>query len=295
MIRNQSHRGFTLVEMIMVIVITGIIGGMVAVFLRAPVQQYMDVSRRADMTDIADTALRRVSRDLRLALPNSVRVTGACNGVGTCFIEFLPTTGGGRYRASVGAGPTAGCGSVANDVLNFAALDTCFEVLGTMPPGITAGDSVVIYNMTSDPADTNPNAYAGGNRSTVVTPTAATITINAIQFPFESPGNRFHVITRPVTYACDVAAGTLTRYWGYAIQGSQANVDTVGKLITLVSPATATKGSALLANNVRDCRFNYDPLVVATQRAGLVTMRLAISRDNETVTLYSATHVSNQP
>src|ERR1039457_5271215 len=101
MMMRRTHEGFTLVEMIMVIVITGIIGGMVAVFLKAPIQQYMDVARRADMTDIADTALRRIGRDLRLALPNSVRVTtGACpvttanpGGAGTCsFLEFLPTS-----------------------------------------------------------------------------------------------------------------------------------------------------------------------------------------------------------
>ena len=127
--------GFTLVEMIMVIVITGIIGGIVAVFLKAPVQQYMDVARRANMTDIADTALRRVTRDLRLALPNSVRRAGACDGVAPCFIEFLPTgspscagiavcLGGGRYR--VGAGGT-------NDELRFDVADNSFEALGQMP------------------------------------------------------------------------------------------------------------------------------------------------------------------
>ncbi|TAN77825.1 MAG: type II secretion system protein, partial [Gallionella sp.] len=70
--------------MVMVIVITGIIGSMVAVFIKAPVQQYFDVARRADMTDTADTALRRITRDLRLALPNSVRVTGAVSGAGSC-------------------------------------------------------------------------------------------------------------------------------------------------------------------------------------------------------------------
>ena len=70
----KSHRGFTLVEMIIVIVITGIIGGMVAMFIRMPVQGYVDSARRAEMTDIADTALRRIGRDLRTAVPNSVRV-----------------------------------------------------------------------------------------------------------------------------------------------------------------------------------------------------------------------------
>ena len=97
---RRQLRGFTLVEMIVVIVITGIIGGIVAIFIRAPVQGYVDSARRAEMTDIADTAMRRISRDLRLALPNSVRVTSTCSGPTTCYVEFIPTTGGGRYRDS---------------------------------------------------------------------------------------------------------------------------------------------------------------------------------------------------
>ena len=64
--------GFTLIEAIVVIVITGIIASMVAVFIRTPVDGYLDAERRAGLTDIADTAVRRMARDIRLALPNSV-------------------------------------------------------------------------------------------------------------------------------------------------------------------------------------------------------------------------------
>lgn len=41
---RQFARGFTLVEAIVVIVITGVIAGMVAVFIRTPVEGYMDAS-----------------------------------------------------------------------------------------------------------------------------------------------------------------------------------------------------------------------------------------------------------
>ena len=80
-----GNHGFTLVEAIIVIVLTGILAGVVAVFLVIPVTGYFDVARRAELTDTADTALRRISRDLRLALPNSIRVT-SCNTA----IEFIP-------------------------------------------------------------------------------------------------------------------------------------------------------------------------------------------------------------
>jgi MSHA biogenesis protein MshO len=299
----SSERGFTLVEMIMVIVITGIIGGMVAVFLKAPVQQYMDVARRADMTDIADTALRRVTRDLRMSLPNSVRVRNAagtpCNGAQACYLEFIPTIGGGRYRVStdnLGAGNT----------LDFSAPDTTFDVLGQMPtvPPVAVGDQIVVYNLGISDATRGSNAYDGftttaHNRRAVTGVAGNVITIaSANALPFDScvydatgfvvGGCRFQVVQTAVTYVCIPVAGgtggTLTRWQGYTIQAAQP----------IALPATGTPSSALLANNVSACAFSYDANVVA-QRSGLVTMSLAITRDAETVTLYNAAHVSNQP
>lgn len=275
----SRQRGFTLVEMIMVITITGIIGGIVAVFLQAPIKQYTDVVRRADMTDIADTALRRMSRDLRLALPNSVRVSGACNGTGSCTLELIPTRSGGRYRAGSGGG--AGCAaSPGGEELDFTVADTCFGVLGTAPV-VAAGDEVVVYNLGIPGAD----AYAGNTLAThnrraasavgnIVTLTSS----NAL--PFDSPGHRFHVVTSPVSYVCtpnsaNPALGTLTRFSGHGWAAAAGTGD-------------------LLAKNVSSCRFAYDANVVA-QRSGLVTMQLGITEQGETVTLYNASHVSNQP
>lgn len=285
---HLSHqRGFTLVEMIVVMVITGILGGIVAMFIRAPMQGYVDSARRAEMTDIADTALRRITRDLRLALPNSVRVTVVG---GNTYLEFLPTSGGGRYRAEAApSGVSAGCTSLALDVLDFTAADTCFEVLGAMPPAFVGGESVVVYNLGIAGA----SAYDNTSRTTTAVTAAGNIINIAAPgklFPFDSPGHRFQVITTPVTYVCAPVAGgvggTLTRYWGYAIQATQPIDTTVAPL--------STASHALLATNVSACSFVYDTNVVA-QRSGLVTMRLTITESGETVTLYSAVHVSNVP
>ena len=257
--------GFTLAEMVMVIAITGIIAGIVAVFMRAPVQGYFDLATRAALTDNADTALRRIGRDLRLALPNSVRINAA-----NTSIEFLQTSTGGRYRSKAP-------GNVLNTVDEPSDSATAtFDVLGTMNPVPSAGNRVVVYNLGISGAD----AYEGSNSAVISAATASSITMAAAkQFPFESPSHRFQVVDTPVTYRC--TNGTLTRYWGYAIAAAQPDPPEGGQ-------------SALIAENVSGCLFTYDPLMI-NEHSGLVSMQIQLTKNNETVTLYHEVHVSNVP
>src|SRR2546425_1233021 len=98
---RSRERGVTLIEMVIVISITAIIAGAVSVFISRPVEGYADAARRAEMTDIADTALRRMTRDLRTALANSIRITNAGN---VTYIEYLQSSGGGRDRSACDPG-----------------------------------------------------------------------------------------------------------------------------------------------------------------------------------------------
>ena len=261
-------RGVTLIELVMVLVITGVIGTMVAVFIRQPVEGYLDTARRAEMTDIADTALRRITRDLRTAVPNSVRVDGAGK-----YIEYLQSSGGGRYRAEV---DSAGGGNI----LDFTIADTSFDVIGPMP-ALAAGNFIVIYNLTSDPAISTANAYALDNLANYASNSPPTITLSAGKlFPFPSPGKRFQVVQYPVTYACE--GGVLRRYWGYTIQHTP-------------QPAPPSGGnSALLATNVTDCSFSYSTSG-ASGRTGTVALVLQIEESGEKVRLFQQAHVNNVP
>src|SRR5712692_3016913 len=91
-------RGFTLIEMVIAIVLVSIIVA-TTIFFVYPVRQAADLSTRAELTDIADNALQRIGREVRLALPNSVRVTTSGS---SAFLEFLPVRTAGRYRADSG-------------------------------------------------------------------------------------------------------------------------------------------------------------------------------------------------
>ncbi|RZI43055.1 prepilin-type N-terminal cleavage/methylation domain-containing protein [Herbaspirillum sp. HC18] len=299
---RNLQRGFTLVEATIVIVITGIIAAVVAVFIRLPVQGYIDTAARAELVDEADLALRRMARDLRLALPNSIRLS--TNG-GDAYLEFLLTKTGGRYLAAEDS-PTAGFplrfdpGST-----NCAGNDNCkFSVVGAMPAGaqaIVAGDRIVVYNLGPGlpPADAYDAANAAGTNMALVSNVAGTtITLAANPFAAQnvkmrSPSNRFQVVTTPVTYVCSGAS--LIRYWGYTIQNVQPT--TVAAL-----SAGGNARSALLATHLAtragltNCAFTYN--VLATRTASLVDLRLTLQSPidaNETVSLFHQVHVDNTP
>ena len=279
----------------MVIVITGIIAAVVAVFIKSPVQSYFDSARRAELTDVADTAVRRIARDIHLALPNSVR--NPVNGSDQC-VEFIPTKLGGRYRAA--AGTTGG------DPLDFTAADSSFDMLwlnSVLPAAdrIAAGDVVVVYN---DGSSTG-NAYTGSNAikvaslapSAIANSTTITFVGVGVGVPFdlkkltsESPANRFQVIP---------AAGHVL---SYACNGTSLNRYSRTLAVSWVQPAdcaamAAGATASLLAQNVSSCSLRYDPPGVSTglSRFGIVSISLQMTQAGESVKLYHQIHVDNTP
>ena len=281
--RNRAQRGFTLVEAIVVIVITGIIAAGVAVFIRAPVEGYVDSVARAELADAADTALRRLARDVNAALPNSLR-----QGPGAACIEFLPTVGGGRYRAAQTSGG-------AGNILDFTQNDLAFDVLaanGLPPANDFSGTSTVVYNLGIPGA----NAYDANDRNRAAINAGASnaglITLAAAnQFPFRSPGNRFQVIQNAsvVYYCANNAVWRATRALPAGFLAPPATC----------SPADLP-GATMLVGNV-DCNqssFTYNAAVA--QRNGILAVALVLTQaasrgTNETVSLYQEVQVDNTP
>ncbi len=298
---TQSRpRGFTLIEMVVVITIAGIVGTMATYFIVNVMQGYEDQTRRAALVDAAESALRRMQRDVRRALPNSIRLVNEGNGNGR-VLELLQTLDGGRYRAAPPppADPAA--------LLSFTGADTDFDILGnllcTTNPAVTGpcagymNHMLVIYNLGQAGAD----AYTGTN--VVATGTIAVgsgaaadavsdhITIApGFQFAFESPNQRFFIVDTPVTYLCDTVAGTLTRYDSYPLTTVQTTIDTDAELSALVGVR-----SALVANNITACTIDYQ--TGTSVRAGLVTLALTVSdvATNERIRLLHEVHVDNVP
>ena len=295
MARANQH-GFTMVEAIVVLVVLGIIGATIGMFINGPLRGAVDLGLRVELTDAADTAIRRLERDVRNALPNSLRVTSVGS---TVYLEYLEVRTAGRYRtaASGGVSNAASCpdtnlnGLADEDALDFTGADTCFRSTGTLPNFATIvanADHLVLFNL--GPGISGSDAYefagSGGNKSLITATSVAAanenrISFTSITFPFASPGNRFHVISGPVTYVCDPVAGQLRRLSGYAISTAQG------------TPPGAPAANVLVANNLSACAFAYTSS--ANERAGVLASTLSLTRSTETVTLHHETSISNAP
>jgi MSHA biogenesis protein MshO len=255
----KQQRGFSLVELIMVIVIGGVIAATLTVFLRPAMDNYLATRARADLTDQADTALRRMVRDVRLAVPNSIRTPGS-----QCF-EMLPTSAGGRFRSGPDtlndSGPSCTPGANCAASLDTSQATSVFDVLTPLSATPAAGDWVVVGNQ--NPGD----VYAGTNRAAitgVTTPNAAfgkhRITIAATQFPLGYDGGRFTVVPnsqRAVFYVCSGADGTLDAYGNG--KGTLFRLMNYGFNAAYPTACPATAGADVLATRVRSCSFVYDP------------------------------------
>jgi MSHA biogenesis protein MshO len=290
--------GFTLVELVVVIVITGVMASVVGMFITGPIQGYLDQARRAELVDAAQLALLRMGRDLRAALPNSVRVAG-----GGTAVELLLTLDGDRYRAEPpGTAADRLDVAVPDDSFNTFAplfppaaglppLGTPYQVTGALAvyPLLQAGANPYVPgdgsmspfgNIDITPVETP--AGSGRTEYQVSLVSAPISPPGAHRFPFESPTRRVFLVQGPVSYVCDTSAvpGRLLRYDGYALADPP---------VVPPSPASVT----LIAKNVESCAFQY--AAGTAQRNAVVSIGVVFAEGGERVRLLRQVHVDNTP
>ncbi len=299
--RNPRSRGstcgFTLIELVVVVVLLSVVMGMTATLTLKPLQAYGNVRLRAALTDTAESATRRMGRDIRSALPNSLRVAG-----GGLALELLHVLDGARYRAEAGVNTsTSVVHTLDTHWLDFTDQEDSFNILGGFQElglaygvGSPAGYRLAIYPTEAaiyNDAATSANpgvitsGVAGGFQLADEVDEDRIVLTPTLKFRLASPRQRVFVVDTPVTYLCDLATEELTRYSGYSIASAQP---TDGSVVPL-----SAGGIALLATNVTGCDFRYNTSTAA--HSGLVTIDLTIAQDGEGVRLLHQIHVSNTP
>ncbi len=298
---DYSHaRGFTLVELVVVIILSGLLATVVMQFMTAPIDSYVDQSRRARLVDIAQIAVNRIGWDVQRALPNSFRV-----GCGGSCVEFLHVATGGRYRASPVGNELSFVSGEADSSFDIVGPFNDFSTLATAnsPSACVDGAAacVAIYNtgLAGTDAWNRDHIGSGWRPDNLATLSAVSgvsasfdpgyFSSGASAFPAASPQQRFFIVDSPVTFLCDAGTGTLRRYQGYSLTHPHSAADEHAELISLSNPAE----HALLADQIEACSFSYS--AGTPSRNGSLTIRIRVAEAGEGVTLLKQIHVSNMP
>lgn len=194
------NSGFTLIEMILVIVVMGILATVTTSYLGLGARMYAESSDRDKLLSQSRFAVERMVRELRNVVPNSVRVDTS----GNC-IEFMPLLNAGRY-VSIPVTPAT------------AAVVQIFSHLPVAEWNVQANDYLTIY--PTEPAHIYNPALGRTVRLTGATNTnPIQFTFPSTSFPVSSPSNRLYVFRSPVSYC--VQGNQLFRYGNYVLQALQ--------------------------------------------------------------------------
>jgi len=260
----NAQRGFTLIELIIVIVLLAIVAGFSFQFVGIGAQMFSTGSERLQTIEKSRFAIERVTREIRGAIPNSVRVSGDC-------IEFVPAKVVGAYydtpiRPDSASDMTlvtfAGSPEVNN--INWA-LD------GTERVFIYATRPNFIYA-------NNPQRYANieGNPSFNSVESLLPLEPNS-KFAKESPLKRAYIGSTPVSFC--LSAGNLFRVSGYGWTQGQTEW-TSGDLIA--TGVSSDDPFDVTANN--------------KQSNNIVTIQLQFGENaEEQVFYYREVHIPNAP
>jgi MSHA biogenesis protein MshO len=299
---NVRSTGFTLLEMVITIVILGVIGATFGVFIVPAMNAHQAMQNRAALIDSAEIALRRMARDIRIALPNSVRISSTVDGFA---VEMIPTLDGGRYCIA----GLANC-SGATQELDLSAADTDFDILGCFNRYITTALPATVRVVIGDASG---QVYTAAGSPAVMTPSGTSVTLSTVngggvgagtcgqssggnfsfrhhialsaghQFVNASGRERVFIVDKPVTYVCNKTAKTLTRYSNYPITSVAPT--------PLSPPSGAGISTALVTDKVTDCSVISDSAYVQTN--GYVKLTITLTNGGEDVKLFDQVQIDN--
>ena len=252
----NSAAGFTLIELIMVIVVLGTLSVGSMRFISDSAQGLVDTAERQALASTATIAVEKVLREVRRALPNSVR--SFSDGGNRC-LELVPILYSSEYVSI----PTASAATSFDGIRFFNTVGTEQKFVAVYPTS-----TVSVYG--TDPATLGAISASTVTVSGVDALTnLQTITFDggaSYRFPTESPLKRFFLVSQPISF-CDDASGRLWRYQNYGFQVSSAgSIPTTGSDRILIADSL----------QVASLQFNISPAQL--QRNAVVRMSLVIER-----------------
>lgn len=281
MLRNTktTSKGFTLVELVTVIIVLGVVSVGISGFIRTGVEIYTDTTERDQLLGDSRFVMERLTRELRMAIPNSVRVSA--NSTTQC-IEFVPSEWVSFYT-SLSVIPDT---STSATIIEFANNPVGFE--------LKTGDFAIVYPTNSDEVydltlnkrkeiDSCSDNGDDTDCDTVDDPGGTVELTVAGAFKDYSPASRLYIARKTISYCANKNERSIYRNEGDITSGQ-----------TIYSSGT------LMAENISNNFSNVDeaPFVVyeaTLTRNSLVHILLAFERNEELINYSTEVHVPNVP
>ncbi len=254
----QGHRGFSLIELVVVIVLLGIVAVMVSQFLGTGVMLYRDNAEQQRVLADVRFAMERLNREVARAHPYSLRDP---MGNSRC-IEFIQVAAAGYYDPAMQ-------GSSAAVTLQMLGSDSDY-IHPELGSAVVVGARLSLNTLTSHELYTAAPSTVSGSvallgsvtvsgASRIVLPQSASFTWLA-----DSPARRYLVLDRQGPVAWCIQSGELVRYSNYGWLPSWSGVPVSASAALMASTVTAKSQFSVVAGNL-----NHNQMVNAGLWLGL--------------------------
>ncbi|HOY21916.1 MAG TPA: prepilin-type N-terminal cleavage/methylation domain-containing protein [Cellvibrio sp.] len=266
---KNSLGGFTLIEMIAVIVILSILAAMGGALVVESTKSYQSSQTRTRLVNTGRQAIERMSRQLRIALPYSVRLTNS----NQC-IEFMPIASGGSYLGLKNSDDTYS--GYVPDLINGGAALASLDV---SPHSIEFGTAqfVSIGAMAANEVyGVNP-----GSRAVLASRSSTQLTLSAAKvWQRNSLNKRFYLLNNPQAFC---VVNNELRF--YDNQDATAVAD---------PEVTLSSTYSLLADNVT-AATPFALTAGSENRNTIVQINIAFAHKVESVTFNHSVMIRNVP
>ena len=272
----KFKRGFTLLELVIVIVLLGIMATGISSIIGLSTQTYVNVSNRDKLISSARFAVERLNREIRNALPNSVRVK---NTVGLNCIEFVPIIASTTYtHIPLSTEPASNLLTVipfqGKGASDYHCTASCSDVAVVYP--------ITINDIYTDITDGVGKSF-GINAVTKTSLTQWTLTLdNLVNFTDQSPTERLYIVNSPVSYC--ITGNSLYRYEYYPFTGN-----------SYVAPAISPVLMANNMGNISSVNYPFNVINASLQRNAIVQIKLPFEQNDETIVFNNDIHLKNSP
>lgn len=275
----RTAGGFTLIELVMVILLLGIMATFASQFIGIGSQIYGDASSREQLMSDARFAMERLNREVRNALPGSERIEtldGSWSDSGPC-LRFWPISTSSRYIAL----NRNVSGSTTTLELVMATPASAVDPLSPDASAVTVGDLLAVFPLpdANQPSLSNGCEYGRcvARVTEVLAPVSGAQTLRYAateSLAGLSPGSRVYFAREQVRYC--VQAGSMYRA-SMALNGTSA----------------AMPLGILMADSLRAGSFYRE--ATAFNSEGEFGVRLVFERRGEAVTFNHKLGVFNVP